>query len=74
VCARACIQWQTGVLTVRVVAQALTPLDCTLLRDDYLECLHHRKEYARLNTLQTHKDRAEAEAKRAPPSPASVKF
>mmetsp|Transcript_13817 Transcript_13817/g.41768 ORF Transcript_13817/g.41768 Transcript_13817/m.41768 type:complete len:82 (+) Transcript_13817:215-460(+) len=27
------------------------PAKCRALRDDYLECLHHRKEYTRLNKI-----------------------
>ncbi|KAK9805357.1 hypothetical protein WJX73_006028 [Symbiochloris irregularis] len=27
------------------------PGHCRNLRDDYLECLHHRKEYTRLNAV-----------------------
>jgi len=27
------------------------PVKCRALRDDYLECLHHRKEFTRLNAI-----------------------
>ena len=54
--------------------QAVTPLDCTALRQDYFECLHHRKEYARLNAVQEQKDRSNAAQSKHRPSPASVQF
>ena len=34
------------------MAKAKNPKDCVLLREDYLECLHHRKEISRLNTIR----------------------
>eukprot|EP00192_Tetraselmis_astigmatica_P023475 CAMPEP_0117668854 /NCGR_PEP_ID=MMETSP0804-20121206/11789_1 /TAXON_ID=1074897 /ORGANISM="Tetraselmis astigmatica, Strain CCMP880" /LENGTH=74 /DNA_ID=CAMNT_0005476809 /DNA_START=116 /DNA_END=340 /DNA_ORIENTATION=+ len=27
------------------------PLKCNLLKEDYLECLHHRKEFARMSAI-----------------------
>lgn len=33
------------------ITKADDPLSCKALRDDYLECLHHRKEFTRLNTI-----------------------
>ena len=35
--------------------------DCEFLRDNYIECLHHRKEFARLHALN---DARQAEAER----------
>ncbi|EDP41714.1 hypothetical protein MGL_3922 [Malassezia globosa CBS 7966] len=29
-----------------------SPAECSLLRDDYLECLHHTKELERANKIQ----------------------
>eukprot|EP00891_Asterochloris_glomerata_P007355 jgi/Astpho2/7355/e_gw1.00114.274.1_t len=33
------------------------PQDCQPLRDDYLECLHHRKEFGRLNAIHRERER-----------------
>mmetsp|Transcript_14342 Transcript_14342/g.17713 ORF Transcript_14342/g.17713 Transcript_14342/m.17713 type:complete len:83 (+) Transcript_14342:154-402(+) len=30
------------------------PRDCSLLRDDYFECLHHKKEFTRRNEVASH--------------------
>jgi hypothetical protein len=38
------------------------PRKCKALRDDYLECLHHRKEIARLNAVYREQKKAEAAA------------
>ena len=38
------------------------PRKCKALRDDYLECLHHRKEIARLNTVYREQKKADAAA------------
>ena len=47
------------------MSHADEPKACTLQREDYFECLHHRKEFARLNAIQLQKearDKAEKEA------------
>jgi NADH dehydrogenase (ubiquinone) Fe-S protein 5 len=46
------------------MATAEEPRACKDLRDDYLECLHHRKEYAQLNAFfrEDKKQRDAAEA------------
>ncbi|PIA61369.1 hypothetical protein AQUCO_00300724v1, partial [Aquilegia coerulea] len=33
------------------------PKDCVLLREDYLECLHHAKEYQRRNRIYKEEQR-----------------
>ena len=33
----------------RCLASAETPKECKLARDDYFECLHHKKEFSALN-------------------------
>ena len=33
----------------RCLASAETPSDCKLQREDYFECLHHKKEFTALN-------------------------
>ena len=38
------------------------PRKCKALRDDYLECLHHRKEIARLNAVYREQKKADAAA------------
>ncbi|KAK9893932.1 hypothetical protein P389DRAFT_110525 [Cystobasidium minutum MCA 4210] len=35
-------------------ANADKPEDCTLQRDDYMECLHHTKEIKRAQTIKSH--------------------
>jgi NADH dehydrogenase (ubiquinone) Fe-S protein 5 len=34
------------------VVEAEQPSDCKHLQEDYLECLHHRKEIVRENTIE----------------------
>ncbi|KAI8990783.1 hypothetical protein BDF20DRAFT_795603, partial [Mycotypha africana] len=34
-------------------ASADLPSDCISQRDDYFECLHHTKEYARITRIKT---------------------
>ncbi|GMH32592.1 hypothetical protein BSKO_00426 [Bryopsis sp. KO-2023] len=47
------------------ISKTDNPNKCVDIRDDYLECLHHRKEFTRLNLLQReyHRQVEEAEAK-----------
>lgn len=33
------------------------PSECKDIREDYLECLHHKKEFKRANTIQAEADR-----------------
>ncbi|GFQ02823.1 NADH dehydrogenase [ubiquinone] iron-sulfur protein 5-b [Phtheirospermum japonicum] len=33
------------------------PKDCTLLREDYFECLHHSKEFGRRNKVYKEEQR-----------------
>jgi hypothetical protein len=40
------------------------PRKCKALRDDYLECLHHRKEIARLNAVYREQKKADAAAEK----------
>jgi len=54
--------------------QAISPLDCAAQREDYFECLHHRKEFTRLNAIQQAKEARAKEAPRQPRNPASVQF
>ena len=47
------------------MSEAEDPKDCEMLRNDYLECLHHRKEIKRINAInkqvaKNHEDRADA--------------
>ena len=34
------------------MASAGSPKECRDLREDYTECLHHKKEFSRLNRIQ----------------------
>ena len=43
----------------KCLSEADEPKQCKDYRDDYLECLHHRKEFAKMNAMF----RAETEAK-----------
>ncbi|PXF41073.1 NADH dehydrogenase [ubiquinone] iron-sulfur protein 5-B [Gracilariopsis chorda] len=59
----------------KCLADADLPIDCKDLRDDYMECLHHKKEAQRrravaaeLNRQRKEKIAAEASAKRKPDS------
>ncbi|XP_020101742.1 NADH dehydrogenase [ubiquinone] iron-sulfur protein 5-B [Ananas comosus] len=40
------------------------PKDCSLLRDDYLECLHHSKEFQRRNRIYKEEQRQKRAAER----------
>jgi NADH dehydrogenase (ubiquinone) Fe-S protein 5 len=53
------------------MSQTDDPVKCRALRDDYLECLHHRREYTRLNriTKETERYLLEKEASGASASP-----
>ena len=47
------------------MSEAGDPKDCEVLRNDYLECLHHRKELKRINTInkqvaKNHEEKADA--------------
>lgn len=42
------------------MADADHPKQCKDFRDDYLECLHHRKEFARLNAVFREEKKMEA--------------
>jgi NADH dehydrogenase (ubiquinone) Fe-S protein 5 len=33
------------------MSEADSPKQCKDYRDDYLECLHHRKEFAKMNAM-----------------------
>jgi len=48
--------------------EADAPGDCRLLADDYFECLHHKKEYARYNEIAKREKELKAQGK-APPRP-----
>lgn len=37
--------------TQQCMSTADDPSECVKLREDYFECLHHRKEIKRLNTI-----------------------
>ena len=37
------------------MGKAGVPSECSLKREDYFECLHHRKEFARMNTIALQK-------------------
>ncbi|KAI8111424.1 hypothetical protein M9435_003925 [Picochlorum sp. BPE23] len=41
------------------MSEADDPKQCKDFRDDYLECLHHRKEFARLNAVYRSEIRGE---------------
>eukprot|EP00690_Seculamonas_sp_ecuadoriensis_P001321 EC814525.1.p5 GENE.EC814525.1~~EC814525.1.p5 ORF type:complete len:75 (-),score=25.12 EC814525.1:356-580(-) len=36
----------------KCMSDADTPAKCTLQREDYLECLHHKKELTRLKRIE----------------------
>ena len=38
---------------------------CTKAKEDYFECLHHKKEFSRLNAIATEKKAVEAAAKKS---------
>lgn len=44
------------------MAKAEVPSECQLMREDYFECLHHRKEFTRMNTIALEKKRQAAAA------------
>ena len=54
--------------------QAVLPQECSVLRQDYVECLHHRQEFSRLNAMQEPRDARDASGTHQPRNPASVKF
>lgn len=37
--------------------------ECKAMRDDYIECLHHRKEFQRMNMIYKEAQRQEREGK-----------
>mmetsp|Transcript_8950 Transcript_8950/g.19001 ORF Transcript_8950/g.19001 Transcript_8950/m.19001 type:complete len:80 (+) Transcript_8950:76-315(+) len=39
--------------------------DCWEVKEDYLECLHHRKEFARFTEIAHEQERQKQEAERA---------
>ncbi|KAJ7515700.1 hypothetical protein O6H91_22G024200 [Diphasiastrum complanatum] len=39
------------------ISRCTMPAECALLRDDYFECLHHRKEFSRLNAINKERER-----------------
>ena len=47
------------------MSTADSPSECTNLREDYFECLHHKKEFSRLNAIATEKKAVEAAAKKS---------
>lgn len=42
--------------------EAIYPSHCVDFRDDYIECLHHHKEAARLKKIQAELDRQKKDA------------
>ncbi|KAL3679311.1 hypothetical protein R1sor_022267 [Riccia sorocarpa] len=42
------------------MSRCAEPGDCAALREDYFECLHHRKEYSRINRINKEKERRAA--------------
>ena len=46
-------------------AKADVPSECKELREDYFECLHHRKEFARMNAITLQKAARDKAAKEA---------
>ena len=47
------------------MSKADVPSDCKEMREDYFECLHHRKEFARMNTIVMQKAARDKAAKEA---------
>lgn len=47
------------------IADAAIPADCTAPRDDYIECLHHRKEADRRRLIADQLKKREKEQKEA---------
>jgi NADH dehydrogenase (ubiquinone) Fe-S protein 5 len=39
------------------MTHCVMPAECTARRDDYFECLHHRKEYSRMNAINKERER-----------------
>ncbi|GHP02462.1 hypothetical protein PPROV_000121900 [Pycnococcus provasolii] len=52
----------------KCAVEADMPGDCRILADDYFECLHHKKEYARYNEIAKREKELKAQGK-APPRP-----
>jgi NADH dehydrogenase (ubiquinone) Fe-S protein 5 len=46
---------------VKCMSTASDPSDCKDVREDYLECLHHKKEFQRANAIQAEADRQRGE-------------
>eukprot|EP00898_Chlorokybus_atmophyticus_P008301 jgi/Chlat1/8472/Chrsp80S07864 len=46
------------------MASCETPGQCRDLREDYLECLHHRKEFQRINTINLEAEKQFEERKK----------
>ena len=61
-------QPHTTTATTQCAAEADAPGACRLLADDYMECLHHRKEYARYNEILKREKELKKLGK-APPRP-----
>ncbi|GBG91400.1 hypothetical protein CBR_g52287 [Chara braunii] len=45
------------------MSQCEEPAQCLKLREDYFECLHHHKEFSRINAINKEKLRQLKEAK-----------
>ena len=43
------------------MSTAEDPSECKDVREDYLECLHHKKEFQRANAIQAEADRQRGE-------------
>lgn len=41
----------------KCMSQCEEPSECEKMKEDYFECLHHRKEYARMNAINKEKER-----------------
>jgi len=46
---------------IKCMSTASDPSDCKDVREDYLECLHHKKEFQRTNAIQAEADRQRGE-------------
>ncbi|CAM6081692.1 unnamed protein product [Calypogeia fissa] len=45
------------------MSRCAVPAECAAAREDYFECLHHRKEYSRVDAINKERERKAAAEK-----------
>lgn len=50
----------------KCMADASTPSECVDMKEDYMECLHHRKYYTRMNAIEMERQRRLEVARKTP--------